>query len=309
MRGPLTAGAPRTGRRRSRSIALFVATLAWLPGCVSGPRGGPPPGVEALFTTDGVQLTEGGAPVLLYRFQPIPGREPWRTNYVHPVYSPAGAIVTEDAPADHVHHRGIFWAWRRILVDGTRVADGWVGDGLALEVAAPSVTAYNDGSAQVNARATWVVQVAGQPTAIIEENSAIRGYPVVDGSRRIDVTVELRALRPGVEIAGTDDEKGYGGLSLRFGNPQLAEIETDGRALHATNAGMATGEWVRFNWPTLLPPWPASISASCEIDGRSWKRWVLRQEPSMQNCAFPGAVPTAVPTDRPLRLEVTLVIE
>ena len=95
-------------------------------------------------------------------------------------------------------------------------------------------------------------------------------------------------LRHGVELAGTDDEKGYGGLSLRVANPQLAEIESDGRVLHATVAGMQTGDWVAFNWSAPPPPWPARIAASCQVDGHAWTRWVLRQEPSMQNCAFPG---------------------
>jgi hypothetical protein len=36
---------------------------------------------------------------------------------------------------------------------------------------------------------------------------------------------------------------------------------------------------------------------------------VLRQEPSMQNCAFPGSQPVAVPTQTPLRLEATVEIE
>jgi hypothetical protein len=225
------------------------------------------------------------------------------------VYSIGGAVITEDAPADHVHQRGIFWAWRRILVDGAKVADGWVGDNLVLEVASPTVTSHEDGSAQIDVQVRWIVPVNGRPTPIIEENSSIRAYPAVDGGRRIDVSVGLRALRRGVELAGTDDEKGYGGLSLRIAKPQLAEIESDGRVLEATVAGMQTGDRVAFNWRTPPPPWPARIVASCQVDGRAWTRWVLRQEPSMQNCAFPGAAPTAVPSDGVLRLGLSVLVE
>ena len=230
-------------------------------------------------------------------------------HYVHPVYSIDGAIITEDAPVDHVHHRGIFWAWRRILVDRVKVADGWVGDNLVLEVVPPTVTSHEDGSAQIDVQVRWIVPVDGKPTPIVEESSSIRAYPVVDGRRRIDISVGLRALRHGVELAGTDDEKGYSGLSLRFANPQLAEIESDGRVLHATVAGMPTGDWVTFSWRTPPPPWPARIAASCQVDGHAWTRWVLRQEPSMQNCAFPGAAPTAVPSDGVLRLGLSLLVE
>lgn len=308
-RGPIAASNPHGAARRLPGVALPAILLATLLGCASRPHQGHSSRVEALRTDDGVQLVEGGAPVLFYRSKPSPGRESWRTHYVHPVYSVGGAVITEDAPVDHVHHRGIFWAWRRILVDGVKVADGWVGDNLVLEVASPTVTAHEDGSAQIDMQVRWIVPVDGQPTPIIEEDSSIRAYPAADGRRRIDVAVGLRALRSGVELAGTDDEKGYGGLSLRVANPQLAGIESDGRVLHATVAGMQTGDWVTFNWSAPPPPWPVRIAASCQVAGHAWKRWVLRQEPSMQNCAFPGAAPTAVPGDGVLRLGLSLLIE
>jgi hypothetical protein len=308
-RGPIAEPDSREVARWLPGAALPLILLATLCGCASRPQQGDSSRVEALRADDGVQLVEGGAPILFYRSKPSPGREPWRTNYVHPVHSIGGAVITEDAPADHVHHRGIFWAWRRILVDGVKVADGWVGDNLVLEVAPPTATSHGDGSAQIDVQVRWVVPVDGRPTPIIEEMSSIRAYPAADGRRRIDVTVRLRALRHGVELAGTDDEKGYGGLSLRVANPQMAEIESDGRALHATVAGMQTGDWVAFSWRTPPPPWPARIAASCQVDGHAWTHWVLRQEPSMQNCAFPGAAPTAVPLDGVLSLELSLLVE
>lgn len=35
-------------------------------------------------------------------------------TYVHPLYAPNGAPVTQDSPADHVHHRGLMLAWSDI---------------------------------------------------------------------------------------------------------------------------------------------------------------------------------------------------
>jgi len=308
-RGPIAASNCSEAAWRLPGAALPFILLLALVGCASRPHHAGSSRVAALRADDGVQLVEAGAPILFYRNKPSPGREPWRTHYIHPVHSIGGAEVTEDAPADHVHQRGIFWAWRRILVDGIKVADGWVGDKLVLEVASPSVTSHEDGSAEIDVRVRWIAPVDGRPTPIIEESSSIRAYPAVDGRRRIDVSVGLRALRHGVELAGTDDEKGYGGLSMRFANPQLAEIESGGRILRATVAGMQTGDWVAFNWRTPPPPWPARIVVSCHVDGLTWTRWVLRQEQSMQNCAFPGAVPTPVPSDGVLRLGLSMLVE
>jgi hypothetical protein len=220
----------------------------------------------------------------------------------------AGAELTEDAPADHVHHRGVFWAWRRILVDGAQVADGWVGDRLELEVGAPAVQEWPDGSAQVDVRVVWRAPLDGRLAALVEERSTIRAFPVVAGRRKVEVELRLAGLRSGVQIAGTDDEKGYGGVSLRFANAPIMRLEGDGRALRATPAGLDAGRIVAFLWPTVPAPWPARIVANCRVDGRDWTHWVLRQEPSMQNCAFPGSRPVALAPGHPVLLAMTLDI-
>ena len=293
-------------RRAAQPLVLLAAVLA---GCAGPAASVRPERVTAEVVDDGIRVTAGGQPVLFYRTRPDRGREPWRVNYIHPVHSVAGAILTEDAPVDHLHQRGVYWAWRRILVEGDRVADGWVGDGLSLEVTRRMALDRSDGSAQVETRVLWRVPLGGALVEIVEENSRIRVFPVAGGQRRIDLEVRLRALRRGVAIAGTDDEKGYGGLSMRFANGPQVQLAGDGRVLRATPAGLEAGESVEFSWPALPPPWPARVTARCTVDGRPWTRWVLRQEPSMQNCAYPGSSPVELPTGKDLVLSVTLDLE
>jgi hypothetical protein len=43
--------------------------------------------------------------------------------YFHPVSSPKGVVLTEVAPADHPHHRGIFLGW--VEMKGKKDADFW----------------------------------------------------------------------------------------------------------------------------------------------------------------------------------------
>jgi hypothetical protein len=43
--------------------------------------------------------------------------------YFHPVATPKGVVLTEEAPADHPHHRGIFLGW--VEMHGTKDADFW----------------------------------------------------------------------------------------------------------------------------------------------------------------------------------------
>lgn len=287
-------------------VVVLSAALPWFAACTFGQAGTRSSAVVATPAPDGIALAEAGVPILFYRSQPAPGREAWRVNYVHPLYSVAGAVITEDAPPDHLHQRGVYWAWRRILVDGVRVADGWVGDKVAMAVASPTARAWPDGSMQVDARATWRVPVHGVETAIIEESSSIRTYPLNEGRRRIVLEVRLRALRGGVQLAGTDDEKGYGGVSLRLGHAEQLDFLGDGRALQPLVAAVRAGEEVTFLWPAPASGWPGSIRARCRVNDQPWSSWVLRREPSMQNCAFPGRDPVTVPQDQPLRIEVAL---
>jgi hypothetical protein len=47
-----------------------------------------------------------------------------RGAFIHPIYSPAGHLVTDSYPADHVHHHGIWTAWEDTQFQG-RTPDFW----------------------------------------------------------------------------------------------------------------------------------------------------------------------------------------
>jgi hypothetical protein len=73
-------------------------------------------------------ITLAGRPVLTYHLtERLPdGVETHyaRSGFIHPVYSPAGRIVTDDFPAGHVHQHGIFTAWTKARFRG-RPLDFW----------------------------------------------------------------------------------------------------------------------------------------------------------------------------------------
>ncbi|MDZ7637778.1 MAG: DUF6807 family protein [Bryobacterales bacterium] len=47
-----------------------------------------------------------------------------REGYIYPFYTPAGVNPLDDFPADHFHHRGVFWAWMSIAYQG-KIYDIW----------------------------------------------------------------------------------------------------------------------------------------------------------------------------------------
>ena len=81
-------------------------------------------------TEDKIELLEGSDPVLVYqKAVKSPDGKVFFNNYIHPLYSLDGDTITEEFPADHLHHRGIFWAWHHIFVDTFSIGDGWIMDG------------------------------------------------------------------------------------------------------------------------------------------------------------------------------------
>jgi len=69
--------------------------------------------------------TPDGKEILQYQLQrPAESKLPIDSAcYFHPVRTPSGLVVTEVAPSDHLHHRGIFLAW--VEMHGRHEADFW----------------------------------------------------------------------------------------------------------------------------------------------------------------------------------------
>jgi len=88
-------------------------------------------GEEGKFTGDADEdrvliSNPAGKPVLRYVRQPLEGELAPSVEgacYTHPLYTPAGEVVTEVGPKDHPHHRGVFCAW--VAVDGEQNGDWW----------------------------------------------------------------------------------------------------------------------------------------------------------------------------------------
>jgi hypothetical protein len=93
------------------------------------PKGAPATadGVEVKQESDHLLVTVGGAPVFQFRTKaPAPTAEVparyTRAGYLHPVFTPSGLTVTDDSPADHGHHHGVWTAWTVAEFEGRRMS-------------------------------------------------------------------------------------------------------------------------------------------------------------------------------------------
>lgn len=87
--------------------------------------------VVALKDRDARHLlfTRGGREILRYNYgviQPPEGVEALfaRSGYIHPVWTPAGKIISNDYPLKHKHHHGIWFPWTNTTFEGRHV-DFW----------------------------------------------------------------------------------------------------------------------------------------------------------------------------------------
>jgi methane monooxygenase PmoA-like len=76
-------------------------------------------------TPDAVLVKEGAVEILRYQLTKPPGTKLSVESacYFHPLTTPKGVVVTDVAPDDHLHHRGIFLAW--VEMHGKKDADFW----------------------------------------------------------------------------------------------------------------------------------------------------------------------------------------
>lgn len=90
-----------------------------------------PPGIATVRTSEGIRFeAHANQPIFVYRTErdaPLrAGIAPMfqRAGYLHPVFTPGGRRVTEDAPLNHPHHHGIWFAWSRTVFQG-RTPNFW----------------------------------------------------------------------------------------------------------------------------------------------------------------------------------------
>ena len=289
----------------AKSLLALVMLAAAVPAQESPP-------LKAVTTDDGVWLQEGNSRVLFYQRQPKSKDGKYtRANYVHPLLDLDGESLTEDFPADHPHHRGIFWAWHQVTIGGTSVGDPWALKDCGWDIRDVKVEPGDDA---ISLRTTvhWVsprwTDAKGVQKPFVREQAVIRVHRAEKDRRIVDFEISLTALEADTRIGGATPTPGYGGFSPRLRLPK------DVRFLGPK------GEVQPLPGPVEAVPWidVSGTFAANRISGVSMlihpttpgfpQPWILRRRGSMQNPVYPGATPVLLPREKPLVLRYRLVI-
>jgi hypothetical protein len=270
--------------------------------------------LQLVEQTEGWLVREGDRDVLFYqRAAKSRDGEFTRAHYVHPLYSLDGQVLTEDFPQDHLHHRGVFWAWHQLLVGEQPIGDGWACRDMVWNVAHVEPVTDAESSVALRTHVVWKspqrTNAAGTPKPLVQERTTIRVHAADHDARKIDFEIQLLAAEENLRLGGSDDEKGYGGFSVRVRLPEGVRFTGAGGTVEPQLTAVDTGAWLDVSAPydqdgalsgvTILPH-PSSPGFP--------QPWILRRERSMQNAVWPGREPVQLSTESPVILRYRLVL-
>ena len=261
----------------------------------------------------GLLFLEKGEKVLFYQTEPKSIEEQYeRCNYIHPLWNVDGAVLTEDFPNDHLHHRGIFWAWHQVWIDDQRIGDPWAIENFEQKVSDIEFRARKDGSGLLKTKVNWLSEQwkkNGQKVPYLTENTTVTVHPKTGNYRRIDFEISLLALEKGLSIGGSEDEKGYSGFSVRMVLPDDVLFTGPKGKVQPENTAVQSPGYINISGSVGKDGKNAGIVI---VDNRSNpgypQPWILRAKSSMQNAAFPGNGTVPVLTSVPLVLKYSLLV-
>lgn len=176
-------------------------------------------------------LTEDGKVVLGYKHSTAlaPGAPEDRPRccYIYPALTPAGVSPLDDFPADHYHHRGLFWAWPVVEFEGVRY-DLWMMKGIDARTAGPVEAGVGGGRAWLRATNAWFAN----ERQLVREQVRIETPPAEGATRTLHVTLTFEALAGRVTLRGSQERgKSYGGFSARFAPREDTILRAGGHRL------------------------------------------------------------------------------
>ena len=265
-------------------------------------------------TDQGFNVTDGEEQVLFYQRQhkSLDGKYT-RANYIHPIYGLDGEILTDDFPADHLHHRGVFWAWHQVWLGDKKLGDGWAAIDFFWDVYDAEILTIDSQSRALRLSVYWksplLTDANGKQQPFVKETTTIRVHRAEGDIRKIDFQIELLALKDNMRLGGSEDAKGYGGFSTRIPLPDgLAFTGTNG-PVEPTNLSVEAGPWLDFSGNLGGQGKTSGLAILCHSSSPGYpQRWILRRKGSAQNPVFPGRHPVPLSRERPLVLRYRLII-
>lgn len=284
-------------------VAVIILTVLWV--SVSAQ-------VKMKKEAGGLLFTEDNENVLFYQSEPKNmNGEFERCNYIHPLWGLDGTVLTEDFPADHLHHRGIFWAWHQVWIGDKRIGDPWEIKDFDQNVTDIEFIAQKEGTAILKTSVDWKStqwKKAGEKVPYLKENTIISIHPKKGNYRRIDFEIRLLALEEDLSIGGSEDVKGYSGFSIRMKLPDDILFTGPGGNIEPQNEAVQSPGYINISGSLLGGNKNGGVLILDNPENPGYPQsWIIRAKNSMQNAAYPGNTTIPISTQKPLVLKYSLL--
>lgn len=272
--------------------------------------------IKLKITDDSAYFLEEADSVLVYRAAETSLSGLFkRANYIHPLYGLDGTVITEDFPEDHKHHRGVFWAWHQLYIGETRIGDGWELKDIRWEVVSLEEIHSLGAQKTLKTEVLWKSPLwkdhLGNEKPLVMETTSIAVYPKKGTYRAVDIQIELVAMEPDMRLGGSEDEKGYGGFSVRMQLPEdIQFLDTNGKVT-PQNLPVDGNGWLAFMGTMDVSGNATQLVIIPHKDNPGYPNpWILRSKASMQNAVYPNPGAVAVPLSmvKPTRMNYRLLI-
>lgn len=254
-----------------------------------------------------LSILDGQADILTYCFgdQLRENLDPKhaRSCYIHPLFSLDGQVLTDNFPKDHLHHHGVFWTWPVVKTRGQ--------DTQTWHTVTPSLRQHfvrwlkrkvEKSAAMLIVENVWKLD---SKEVVAKETVSLHVHPTNDVGRAIDLELKIQAIGGPLELHGAPDQnKGYGGLSLR-GAPMFkgAVLTTDRGPLKEDSTN------VPFRWADLSTE-QLGVSIFVSPDHPSFPTtWLIRNSyAGFLNASWPGLRTVVLQPEKPVTLNYRLYI-
>lgn len=237
-------------------------------------------------------------------------------GFIHPIHGLDGEVLTQNSPKDHLHHRGLFWAWPRLKQGEKMLGNWWERRDMRYRLGRIVRREAGPVLGTLTAEGFWDYQTKdmARPERVVREVTTLRlfggAFTASSDYEMFDVDIDLYGLVDGLTMAGTKElGKGYGGFTLRWPAPKGVRVTADDKQF--TKDGVLT----RARWADASGAFPGATK-----DGRSGVAiltspthpgspppWLLRLY-GVLNVSYPGLEFIPLPKDKPLHLSYRVII-
>jgi hypothetical protein len=224
-------------RRKTMSKRIVCAALTVFLACLAAGAG----------EEEILKIKVGGKDLVSYQAKPMSkpkgGDKFPGSNFIHPLKTPAGFVVTDLQPGDHLHHFGLWWPWKYVETGGRKVLCWELQKGDGLIQAKQSRTTEKG----FTTRSVYIDRKAkGGPAILLNETLNVTVSDITDKPAE-GYYLDMEIIH---EVAGdkpiTVTKYRYSGFSLRgapsWNKDNSSVVTSEGKDYDASNFTRA--KWV-----------------------------------------------------------------